>query len=81
MSDETKTETKTIVATWVAFLASGAAITALQGLDVSALPTWAQVAAGSLVTAGLTWLAAFNTRHKPTRLSRSAREAVQGIKS
>lgn len=74
--EKNKTEAKTVAATWAAFLASGAVMTVLQSLDLSGLPQWAASAAGIVVTAALTWLAAYRTRHVPNRMSASAISAV-----
>jgi hypothetical protein len=72
----TKTEAKTTAATWASFLASGAALALLQGLDLSGLPGWAVVPAGMVLTSGITWLVAYNTAHKPSKLSISAVRAM-----
>lgn len=71
-----KTEIKTLVATWAAFLASGAALTFLATVDLSGLPQWLQVAGGAALTAAVTWLSAFRAKHVPGRLSASALRAA-----
>lgn len=73
-----KIETKTTAATWAAFLASGAALTALQALDLSGLPAWLIVPAGMVVTSAVTYLAAYRTAHAPGKLSLSAIRAARG---
>lgn len=74
---ESKTETKTTAATWAAFLASGAALTLLQSLDLSGLPGWLIVPAGMIVTSAVTFLAAYRTSHSPSKLSLSALRALR----
>lgn len=71
-----KSETKTVAATWAAFLASGAALALLESLDLSGLPAWLVVPAGMVVTSAVTWLAAYRTSHAPGRLSLSAIKAL-----
>jgi hypothetical protein len=76
-TDTKAAETKTVAATWAAFLASGAAITVLQGLDLSGLPQWAASAVGIVLTAALTYLVGYNTKHRPGKLSLSAIRALR----
>lgn len=69
-----KTELKVKAATWASFLASLTGLTLLSTTAtdfIDALPDWAEVAAYSLLSPVVTWLAGYNTQNRPEQLSDS----------
>lgn len=76
-----KTELKTTAATLAAFLGSFILLTLISNLDsdllFKPLPDWAEVPILSGAHGLITWLWAYNTKHKPDAVSVSAVDAVR----
>lgn len=72
-------ETKTKLASFAAFVVSLAGLTLLSSVDsdmIKSLPDWLETPAYSLLASGIVFLTAFNTKHKPGKLSVSAVRAA-----
>jgi hypothetical protein len=72
-------ETKTKLASFAAFAVSAIGLSWLSSVDtdmIKSLPDWLETAAYSAVAAGVVFLTAFNTKHKPGKLSLSAIRAA-----
>jgi hypothetical protein len=73
-------ELKTKAASFAAFVVSLAGLTLLSSVDsdmIKSLPDWLETPAYSLLASALVFLTAFNTKHKPGKLSLSAIRAAR----
>ena len=72
-------ETKTKMASLAAFIVSTIGLSWLASVDtdmINSLPDWLEAPAYGLVAAAVVYLTAFNTKHKPGKLSLSALRAA-----
>jgi hypothetical protein len=73
-------ELKTKAASFVAFVVSLAGLTLLSSVDsdmIKSLPDWLETPVYSLLSSALVFLASYNTKHKPGKLSLSAIRAAR----
>jgi hypothetical protein len=74
------TETKTWAASTAMFIVSVVALSLLSSVDtdmVSSLPDWLETPVYSLLGSAVVFFTAWNTRHKPGKLSLSALRAAR----
>jgi hypothetical protein len=72
-------ETKTKAASLAAFVVSTVALSWISSVDtdmIKSLPDWLETLAYAALASGVVYLTAFNTKHKPGKLSLSALRAA-----